>query len=437
MLFGSQIPDLIRRTIQGAATSADRARKEDTAKRLDFYHDLQLDHLGTVLAQLYADPDKLPATCLNIVKKIVNRRAMTYAEPASRALEAPKKDQDLFAEISKEAGLDLVLKQASRLTKLCKTILLRPVWRNGRLAIDVLTGNVLDVEIGDSPEDLRAVLVTHYGPNDRVEEITYSLWTPETFQRLDYRGRVLEEEPNPYGVLPFIPCWDSLPSEGFWLDGGGDLVNLQESINQALTALLYTCQMQGFGVGFVKGSGMGGSLQTGPGSMVELPENGELGFASTKAPIEEILQVLDSLIKWAAVSNGLPASSLSTDPTEESGVSKLVDNAELQEMRRDDVALWRRYEHQLFDLIRIVWNVHNPGRKLSENATLKIDFGDPKQVTSEKDQAETWLALEELGVISPVDVVLERNPDLQTRKNALAYLLQLQDERSQLDEQKL
>ena len=51
---------------------------------------------------------------------------------------------------------------------------------------------------------------------------------------------------------------------------------------------------------------------------------------------------------------------------------------------------FRRYEKNLFDIFRVVWNTHNPGRRLSPSARLSVDFYDPKPVISAKDQAETW-----------------------------------------------
>ena len=129
-----------------------------------------------------------------------------------------------------------------------------------------------------------------------------------------------------------------------------------------------------------------GNLAVGPGGLVELPEKGELGYESTKAPIEEILEAIDKLLKWACVSNGLSAGSMSTEPTEQSGISKIVDNKELSEIRQDDIALFRVYEHRLFDMFRIVWNAHNKGRMLSDKAELKINFYDPQPQLSPTEQ---------------------------------------------------
>ena len=166
---------------------------------------------------------------------------------------------------------------------------------------------------------------------------------------------------------------------------------------------------------------------------MELQENGEIGFANQEARIEEVVGAIDKLIKWACVSYGLSAASMSTDPQEASGLSKLVDTRELAEMRAEDVALWRSYEKRLFSLIRVVWNAHNPTKKLSEAATLKIDFADPRPEVDPKSQAEAWEKLLGFGVISPVDIAMQQNPDLKTREEALAYLIQVQEESRELN----
>ena len=62
---------------------------------------------------------------------------------------------------------------------------MRPVWRNNHLDIDILTGNIVDVQTGDVPEDLQKVLITDYGTSEKIEDIQYSLWTDEIYQRLD------------------------------------------------------------------------------------------------------------------------------------------------------------------------------------------------------------------------------------------------------------
>ena len=54
---------------------------------------------------------------------------------------------------------------------------------------------------GDSPEDLKTVIITDYGKSDKIEDIEYSKWTADTWQRLDYQGNVLESKPNIYKII--------------------------------------------------------------------------------------------------------------------------------------------------------------------------------------------------------------------------------------------
>jgi hypothetical protein len=434
MLFYSSVPEVFRTMNLQADSSATLARKQDTAKRLNFYHDEQLTRLEEQLNQLFSDPSAMTKTTLNIVRKIVNNLAQVYREPPKRTVEGTEADQQIYAEIAEACALDVRMKQASRYCKLLKTILLRPIWRGNKLDLDIITGNICDVVTGDSPEILEQVLITDYGQTDKVEDVTYSHWTPETWTRLDHRGNVLEQAENPYGVLPFLPVFDyPPPSSSFWLAGGSDLISLQESINLKLTDLLYLISQQSFGVGWIRGAQTGGSVKVDPGALVELPENGALGFESQKAEIQQVVNAIDKLVKWACVSNGLSAGTMSTDPSEASGLSKIVDTRELSEMRQDDIALWRSYDKQLFTLMRVVWNTHAT-KKLSPSAVLKIDFADPRPEVDPLTQAKSNELLVEMGVISPVDVLMERNTDIATREDALAYLLKVMEENQLLTE---
>jgi hypothetical protein len=143
-----------------------------------------------------------------------------------------------------------------------------------------------------------------------------------------------------------------------------------------------------------------------------------------------VVEAIDRLIKWACVSHGLSAATMSTDPQIQSGVSKFWDNKEVAEARAQDVQTFRAVEKRLSALIIKVWNVHNPGNKISDKATLQIDFADPaKTAITAAEQAETDEKKIAQGVLSPVDVLLRDNPDFSgDRDKALAHLLTLKEE---------
>ncbi|MFA6009422.1 MAG: hypothetical protein WC799_05515 [Desulfobacteraceae bacterium] len=436
MLFKSIVPETMAKLYADSKNQISSKRKNDAIKRGDYYHSEQDDYTLENMSTWMIEPEALKPLQINIVRKVIDNLSMVYFKPAKRTVNGTERDTELFNQIAKDSALDMTMKQASKFTKLHKTILLRVVWRNGNLEIDILTPDILDVVIGDSPRDLRKIMVTNWPESGKTSDVTYSLWTADTFQRLDWIGAVIEEEPNPYKTLPFVPCWDSLPIESFWVKGGGDLISAQDAINEKLTDLMYIIRQQGFGIGYIKSGNHGpagiGTLETvkaSPGTFVILPTdpNAEIGFVSPNAPIKEVWETIQAIIQQTAIANGLSAHSLTAEPVNESGISKIVSNNELMEKRQDDVDLWRRYEARLFEICKLVWNTHNTGRKISDTADMNVDFAEITQASQEIEQSEKWQTLIDAGQASPVDWVLSRNPDL-SREQAIEYLRNVKKE---------
>ena len=426
MIF-SQAENLVQGAYRAAIADANRIRKRTAAKKLDFYHGFQLAYVEDLLRQHFSKPEAFQPCFINLTRKIVNQLAMVYVQDARRTVDGTDQDVAIFGDIERASSLGARMKLANRYAKLLGMCAVRPVWRNGQIDLDVVTPDLLDVQTGDSPEDIQALLVTFYPEDGRDDQVTYSLWTPDTFKRLDYRGLVLEETPNPYKVIPYVFVWNTLPTTTFWTPTGDDLVALQDAFNEKLTDLLYVLRLQGFGVGWVKG--MKGEIgQVDPGTFFNLPaDGGAMGYAQPTAPITDTLAALDFILKQAAVSNGLPAGSLQADVSDQSGVAVIAGNRELEEMRADDLELYRRYESRLFDLIRTTWNAHNPGRKISDSATMTVDFYDVQPSLSQDKQVQVWDALVALGCMSKVDILQKLNPDL-SKEDALARLIEIAEE---------
>jgi hypothetical protein len=404
---------------------AEADRKAEAVKRLDFYHGNQTPYVYDRLSNHFSDPDKFSLASLNIVKKIVDAKSAVYIRDATRTLSS-KKDHDLFKGIQKSCGLGLRMRQANRLAKLCGTVLLKVVYRNGKIDLDILTPDILDVETGVSPMDLRAVVITYYPADGKVTEVEYSRWTPETIQRLDYKGNVISSVDNPYQFLPFVPIFAELPISDFWVYPGDTVISMQELINERLVDLAYALRMQSFSIPVVKGAA-GNVNYFDPGQAISLNSdpNSDFKFAAPNGPIPAVVNAIDYLIRETATMEGLPASYLSSKPTErKSGYALLVQNKELQEIRDNDIDLFKIYEQQVFETIKQVWNVHNSSK--FGDSLLKVNFFDPSVVDSEN-KSEFWSKMVEMGVYSPVDLIMKLDPDLsreeaeQKYKNNIAF----------------
>ena len=400
-----------------AQEKANYERKEKVRKLLDFYHDEQLPYIYERLKKHFSDPDKFSLASLNIVRKIIDATATVYFLDARRTV---SKDQDTFNNIKEGANLGLKMKQANRLSKLSGTVLVKVVYRNSRIELDLITGDIADVETGESPEDIQSITVCYFPESGKWDELFYSRWTANTIDRLDYNLRIVSSRDNPYGIIPFVPIWDSLPLAEFWNTKGDSLVSVQEAINQNITDLLYILRLQGFSVPVTKGS----SAEIGildPGQALNLPADADFGFEAPNSPIKSHLDTIDFLIRQTAVSYGLPASYLSSKPSErKSGISRLIENAELQEKRADDIALFKKYEAEVFERIKVVNNLHSKD-KISKDATLNVQFAEPRSVNIQE-QAQAWDMLMEKNVLSPIDCIQKLNPELTRQEAEQIYL---------------
>lgn len=404
------------------------ARKEAADRRLRYYFDEQSDDTRRLIERRFNSPETFRIFSLNLVRKIINKRATTYRLPPKRIFHGF--DQAKGDALYSALNADGVLKKASRFTKLLKTTALQVGWRDGQPTLNALSPNILDV-VADDPERPSRLIVTHKGATEADTE--YSDWTATGYVRRDYRGHPIKREGNrenvnPYGVLPFIPLFDTLPDDRFFLPGGNDLIEVQEAINVALANLWRAVELQAHGQAWATGINAGEALQTGPDRAITLPQGGTFGFAAPNAPIEAILQAIEFVLRQVAAVNDVGADVFDLSKRAESGSAKHAERIDLKEARQDDIALWRAYEHRLFEMIKRVVNVHAPGT-IPESATVAVDFAELQDNLTEAEFLENTARKLELGLWSQVDAILAQNPDgFATRKDAYSALAERKEE---------
>lgn len=404
----------IKNIFENTISQADFERKEAVRKKLDYYYDKQLDYLLDYLYKNYDDPSSYKLATLNVVRKIIDGLSQVYAKPVMR-ITSNKTDQHIFDRISSQCAWPLKMKQANRLSKLCGVVLMRPVYHNGRMRLDIVTPDILDVETGDSPEELQAVTVAYY-PQTSDDELTYRRWTPSSIERLNYNRKVTSIIDNPYEMIPFVPIWNELPLDTFFTDSGDSLISVQEMINVKLWELSYALSMQGFSVPYVVNASQEiGMLD--PGSCLNLPKDSEFGFASPGGSIKSTLDALDYIIRTACMSFGLPASYISSKPSQrKSGAALQIENLEMREKRNEDISLFSKYEKDLFALVKVVQNTHSNVQ--FGDSTLFVKMGDTQLATNPEEQATQWQQLLDMGLTNPIDIMMDLDPDL-TREQAI------------------
>jgi hypothetical protein len=415
---------------------ASRSRKEDADKRLRYYADGQAAETLKLIARHWSDPSEFQIFSLNIVKKVTNKRAALYRLAPRRTFTGW--DQAAGEALYRAINANGLLKRASRLTKLLKTTALQVGFDVARKVptLSVVTPNILDVVYSD-PQYPTDYVVTH-NAGSKPTDVSYSHWTATTFQRFDYKGKPLPvpgnpDGLNPYGVLPFVPLFEQLPDDAFFLPGGNDLIEAQEALNVGVCNLWRSIRLQSFGQPWATGVAAGEAIDVGPNRAITLPENGKFGFASPNAPIGDILAALTFLMREVAATNDLSADIFDLDRRSESGAAKEIGQVDLYEARSDDLALWLGYEARLFDVLRAVVNTHLPG-SIPESAAVHVDFADMDSGLLDEGTRLTNASKKlEMGVISPVDILMSESREaFPTRELAMAELLRRKDEAAQI-----
>ncbi len=412
---------------------ASTKRKEKADTRLRFYHDQQSDDTRALIAQRWSSPEDFRIFTINMVRKIIDKRATAYRLPPKRTFEGW--DQDKGEALYRAIYANIVMKRAARLTKLLRTTALQVGWSNDKPTLSVVTPNILDVEYVD-PLNPSRVIVTHKAANEA--DTQYSDWTERGYARRDYRGHPVAMDGNktgvnPYGVLPFIPCFDRFPDDEFFLPGGDDLIEAQQAVNVGLSNLWRSVELQAHGQAWASGISAADAIKTGPDRAITLPEGGRFGFASPDAPIEEILQAIQFVIRQTAITYDLSADVFDLESNAKSGAAKMAEQRDLQEARQDDIDLWRQYEARLFDVLKAVVNTHTPGT-IPDTASVMIDFAEMKETISEGDRLENARLRYELGIWSPVDVFMAENPDFGSREDTLAEIIKRKSEAELISE---
>ena len=237
---------------------------------------------------------------------------------------------------------------------------------------------------------------------------------------------------NPYGVLPFVPLFERLPDDQFWLPGGDDLIEAQTAINVALANLWRSVETQAHGQAWASGISANEVLSFGPDRAIALPQGGQFGFASPNSPIASILSAIEFLLRQTAATHGVGSDVFDLSKVAESGSAKHAGRIDLKEERLDDIAMARIAEARLFEVVKAVVNTHSPGT-IPDNATVAVDFAELMDQLTEAEQLENTRTKIELGLWSPVDAVLALNPDgYPDREAAVRELQRRRDESAAL-----
>lgn len=364
--------------------------------------------------------NSIPIANINITKRIIDRISMVYMVDPVR--EYTKEDiADFFYQKNHK------LQRLERYTNLLDAVLMKPVWRSGRMEYDIIHN--FEPHFDEDP--MKPIAFT-YPLSIRSEVLDdtptmYAYWDKDTHFIYDENGKIQQNPDNPdninfYGILPFVECFrDGKPEYAYFdTDPLLDLISTNHLINVSETNKMANVHFQSFGYLYANGSQIDKEdIDIGQDKIMYLGVDGALNVVSPPNSIPALSSAIQDSYKMLTQNYHLP-SNFAEGTVAESGVALRLRNQELNDERKADVARWRNVEKDLFDVEKVIL-LHEMGMDAGD--LLSIDFTESTDVMSAQEQREQWEWELSHGLIDEADVLMQMNPDgFPDRDSALDHI---------------
>ena len=359
------------------------ARRNEIRKHLDYYSGVSVEQYITN----YFNGDafrEIPPSVTNFTRKFINKISRIYSLGAKRNVgDATERYEQLIP------TKNVRMKHSERMTRLLGTVANRVHWKDGYF--DYRPIYYFEVYFDDDPFTPSSIvypLLNNTADLSNTDNMQWEYWDSEKYGLMDEEGKMLNEIPNPYGTIPFVFTHREDQIDSFFVEGASDIINCNEQVNIALTEMNLGMRFNMFGQPWVTGLRADQSmLRAGSNTILDMGEDGAYNITSPSGNIMEAIQNIKFQMELVATNNHLWIQWAESGGEVPSGISLMIKDMERKEDYYDDIALWRMYEQDFYNVERVIAGYN--GIELPEQ--FGVDFEEidyPKTVQDQilKDQ---------------------------------------------------
>tara|TARA_R110002020_G_scaffold358374_2_gene570672 strand:+ start:2260 stop:3549 length:1290 start_codon:yes stop_codon:yes gene_type:complete len=398
------------------------ARRNEIRKHLDYYSGVSTDqYIGS-----YFSGDafqEIPPSVTNFTRKFINKISRIYSLGASRNV---GNASERYMQLTPTK--DVRMKHSERMTRLVGTIANRVHWVND--TFDYRPIYYFEAYFDDNPFQPTAILyplLNSTSDLSNADNLQWEYWDNEKYGMMDEEGKMVEEFENPYGVLPFVFTHREDQLDSFFVEGASDVVNCNEQVNIALTEMNLGMRFNMFGQPWVTGLRADQSmLRAGSNTILDMGEDGAYNITSPSGNIQEAIDNIKFQIELVASNNHLWIQWAESGGEVPSGISLMIKDMERKEDYYDDIALWRMYEQDFYNVERAIADYN--GVALPEE--FGVDFQEVEYPKTVADQIMKDTFDIENNLMTRAKIMVRENKDL-TVEQAQAII----DENKSINEQ--
>jgi len=378
-------------------------------------------------------------------------------EPGAEPVEA-KVDPlvEYYQDLVSRGRLDVIMREVDRYTRLytCCFVWVQPNDHGGEGEEDAPSGlkfsivepqNLYVVQDPKYPGDIARCFSVCFSLQGRREtgqtgpidqqmwiELTQNHWTKfygHCGDGATSKDEIIDEGDYSYGRIPLCAFYDVEPNGQLFPCGGYLMTDANETISAAFSHVYDLAQMQAGGLLVMQSDIEAKEVKAGIRHGVRISSDGSVYYASPQAQIEAFRLFLEWMTKAFSGLEDIPPSVFSTEVRELSGYAMTLENLPLIRGNMERQELFAQWDGvDLFNLIRVVNNEHLQ-TEIPKEIEQSIAFeplaypADPQaEWTMEKEEIE-------LGIGSPIEAIMKRNPDLDRDEAIERYKRNMADKK--------
>jgi hypothetical protein len=399
----------------------------NNAEKLEIYEGKLLplvdNVMRTTVSANYYDKIKERLVPINVLTRIVDKLSKVYVS------EPMRKDavyQDFIEKVEDEASLSMEMALADAYSHLFKGYALEPFLDRGRVRIRVLPYDRFLPMANDPkcPTKMTDFIKI-------MDEDLFFAYTDTEFFAFNNKGQELPEYyeqnggVNPLGRIPVVygnrSRQDIIPVEDT------DIVQMTKMIPVLLSdlagAIMFQCFTVIYGID-VKAE----NLTMSPNAFWSLKSDSKndsakpsLGTIKPEADIEQVLNYIKQTFAFWLETKGVRIGSLNSIDAGNaaSGISKIIDEMDVYEIKRSQILHFRREERELWDLLKdmnnIMWigDESYKGTVISDDYAPSVVFDEPRPEISREVMVRTIDLEYKGGYLDAESAIKELYPDLE------------------------
>lgn len=333
---------------------------------------------------------------INLLNKILDKIASIYNDPPLRTIEGgTERDLDQLRTMEKTMNVNTVMAEACRNFVLHKSMLLQPFAHLDKVRLRAVQADGYFVIGTDKVDPLYPTVIVTF-KNMSGGKIRFSAYTAKEHVIFNSDGEVLEnvmeeqgsDGENPLDALPFVYRTGS--SREILPDPDGDVKAMTMVVPILLTDVNFAIKFQAFSI--IYGIDLNESeIKFAPNAVWLLKKDPmsdqkpEIGQIKPQVDINAVLEAVQSEISLWLNSKGIrpgAVGSLNKDNFA-NGISKMIDEMDTTEIRKNLVSVFQSVEEEMWSLIiqkEVPWWINNGDTDLKEfSAGCKVVVKFPDQ----------------------------------------------------------